>query len=129
MTLLIIVLVSTLAGYYWALTRYFAVASEGAMLILAPVALLAGLIAVYSYYLGWVRHRRGTLNDPQWRVFERRFRIFVFGLILILPSALALFSLLARQDLAVTVLFALIAAAIAPWVIRKVRAEARAPRS
>jgi len=29
----------------------------------------------------------------------------------------------------VTVLFALIAAAIAPWVIRKVRAEARAPRS
>ena len=94
-----------------------------------PVAILAGLISVYSYYLGWVRHRRGTQNDPQWRVFERRFRIFVFGLILILPSALALFSLLARQDLAVTVLFALIAAAIAPWVIRKVRAEARPPRN
>ena len=194
--LLIIVLSATLTGFYWGLTRYFALPKEGAILILAPVALLASLTAIYSYYLGWVRYRRRTQtapanrlvksagamlvfvvfmllqalvaiyfatrnnlglatllaitacvtavwgivkvrragehllgtereiqDDPSWRVFERRFRIFVFGLVLVLPSGLALFSLLALQDLPVTALFAIIAAVIAPWVIRKIRAQ------
>jgi len=199
-TLLVVVLGSTLTGFYWVMTRYLAVPSAGALLILSPVALLVGLTAIYSYYLGLVRYRRGakiaavnrfgkssgeivvlvtfvllqTLamiyltakrnlalavllaftacvtvvwgltriqrggplvivgkdvqSDPQWRVFERRFRIFVFGLLLILPSGLALFSLLALQDLPVTALFAFIAAVIAPWVIRRIRAEVQSAR-
>lgn len=128
--LLVVVFISTLVGYYWLLTHHFALSKEAATLFLAPVALLGGLTAIYSYYLGWLRYHRGTQttsirDDPHWHAFEQRFRIFVFGLILVLPSALALFSLLALRDLAVTALSALVAAAIAPWTVRKIRAEAR----
>src|SRR5439155_14125053 len=101
--LLVVVFISTLAGYYWLLTYHFALSTEAATLFLAPVALLGGLAAIYSSYLGWVRAKRGTRtthvqNDPHWRVFERRFRIFVFGLILVLPAALALTSLFGLGD-------------------------------
>lgn len=128
--LLVVVFASTLAGYYWVLTYRFELSPEATALFLVPVALLGGLAAIYSYYLGWVRSGRGARstrveNDPRWRIFERRFRIFVFGLILVLPSALALISLLILRDRAVTVLFALIAAAVAPWTIRKIQIEVR----
>jgi len=195
-TLLILVLGLTLAGYYWVMTRYFAMTKEGAILILAPTALIAVLTAIYGYYLGWHRYQTrdrprpatpaegmvtlmalavlvlgqaglaiyflqndnvgvallffvtacgtalwslrrrwselgGVLRDAQsegdadWMVFERRFRVFVFGLLIILPVGLSLFSFVGLGDIPEGVLFAIIAAVIAPWVLRKIRAEMR----
>lgn len=191
-TLVIAVLASTIIGYYWVMTRYFAMPKEGAILILAPTTLLAGLTAIYAYYLGWRRYQnrqrsvsgksiipmlvlsvfvlgqavlavyflksgnvglamlcfliacvtgvwglrrswseleRGLDRDvaSTWdasrTAFERRFRIFVFGLLLILPASLALFAFLRLRDMPEGILFAIIAAVVAPWVIRKIRAE------
>lgn len=193
-TLLILILGSTLAGYYWLITQYFAMTREGALLILAPTMLLAVLTAIYSYYLGWRRYQTpdrprsptsaesvamqlalavlvlgqaglaiyflqtdkvrvalvffiaacgialwslrrrwselGSVlrnvqseGDAQWTVFERRFRIFLFGFLIVLPVALSLSSFLGLGNIAVGVLFAVIAALIAPWTLRKIRAE------
>ncbi len=71
---------------------------------------------------------RARLNGSQrlsWPLFERRFRIFVFGLILALPVGLSLFSLVLLQDIAETILFAVIAIVVAPWAIYKIASELR----
>lgn len=137
--LLVAVLISTITGYYWVLTRYFGMPKDGAILILAPTALLACLTAIYAYYLGWRRYQerqegvmsvehgleRGVAStrDQVRTAFERRFRILVFGLVLILPMSLALFAFLGLRDMAEGTLFGIIAAVVAPWVIRKIMAE------
>lgn len=89
----------------------------------ASITAVWGIVRVQNRVGRTLAYEREEQSDKNWRIFERRFRIFVFGLILVLPSGLALFSLLALQDLPVTALFALIAVAIAPWVIRKIRTE------
>lgn len=79
--------------------------------------------------LGYVMATESDVeDDPRWRMFRRRFRIFVFSLILALPSGLALLCFIIVRDLPTTILVAGITLATAPWALRKIRAEVQPRR-
>lgn len=66
-----------------------------------------------------------TAQPSSWPAFERAFRIFVFILVLALPVVFSLLFLLVFKDIPVTVLLALIAGCVAPWIIPKLKREIR----
>jgi hypothetical protein len=64
-----------------------------------------------------------SVEVSNWPVFEWALRVIVFGLLLAIPVGLSLVFLVVYDNLPVTAFLGVIAAGIAPWVIRKLKSE------
>lgn len=118
-SILVVTFFATLAGLYWFLTVYFGLSVEGTLILIIPTFLLGGLACIYGFYYSVQRRFLGSDQSTSWPGFASAFRINVFGLLLVIPVALSLYFLLVHKDIALTMLFAIIAAAVSLWVIPK----------
>ena len=106
---------------YWILHDVLGVSPLGSLLLLfAPTIVLAGAI-VYGSYVGHQRFYNPTTAEERIRIFDRRFRIATFALVLVTPIVLAAISLIVLHETATAGGFAAIAAGTTPWAIWRMR--------
>jgi hypothetical protein len=121
LTLMIVILSSTFVAGYWVLLHYLRLPFLFVIAALGPSALLVLLAALYGYYIGNIKYWEGDGSDATEKIaaFQQRVRLFTFGSLLALPIALAAVSVF--WNVTVAGLFALIALAISPWSLRRLR--------
>jgi hypothetical protein len=120
----LIVIGGTLGACYWLARHVLLLPRE----IVGGVTAASGIgilfAAVYGYYVGWMRyHRPGPAGEASIATFRRRFRVTVFTSLVATPLVLGGIS--SFENLTAGALLLLIAAAVAPWAIRKIRVELR----
>jgi len=118
-TMLALVFFASNVGLYRLLRVYFELSAEGALLLIVPTFLVCGFACIYGFMQGIQQIQVQGDQSSAWQGFELGFRVIVFGLLMAIPSMLSLYFLLVYQDVSLTMLFAIIAAGVAFWVVPK----------
>lgn len=128
---LLTVLLATAVGGWRLLRSGMGLSVGGAAVLFVPTALTTVLAAIYGYAVGWQRyylkHERVldfetpySLTSPNAQ-FDRSFHRFVYGMLIAIPSGLAMAFAVLRDDEEATV-FGVLSMAIAVWSIPRIQA-------
>ena len=115
-----VVFFATLGGLYWFLRAYFGISPEGTLILIIPTFLIGGLACIYGFYYSIQQARLDAGQSSNWPAFASAFRINIFGLLFVIPAILSLYFLVVHRDITLTMIFAIMAAAISIWVTPKI---------